>query len=267
VAASPSGTASRPLFSGRGLGFAAGGRTILHPLDLDLAPGGVHGLIGHNGSGKSTLLKLLARQITPTAGRVALDGTDLAEWPSRAFARTVAYLPQDPTAPPGLLVRELVAHGRYPWHGTFGRFSEADRAACTEAMALTHVTHLAERTVETLSGGERQRVWIAMLVAQQADCLLLDEPISALDVSHQVDVLALVRRLCHARGLTALVVLHDINMASRFCDRLMALKEGRMIADGPPAALLKRAVLREVFDLGMGVIPHPGGHGMITYVD
>ncbi|WP_268870316.1 ABC transporter ATP-binding protein [Caenispirillum salinarum] len=240
---------------------------MLHPLDVDLTAGGTYGLIGHNGSGKSTLLKLLARQVRPTAGRVRLNGRDLEDWDGRGFARTVGYLPQEPAAPPGLLVRELVAYGRYPWHGTFGRFSDADRTACAEAMTLTHVDHLADRTVETLSGGERQRAWIAMLVAQRADCLLLDEPTSALDVSHQIEVLALVRDLCQARGLTALIVLHDINMAARFCDRLMALKDGRLIAEGDPAALLKRDTLRTIFDIGMGVIPHPAGHGIITYVD
>ena len=193
------------------------------------------GLVGHNGSGKSTLVKLLARQEAPTAGAIHFDGQPLGAWRDRAFARAVAYLPQHTPLAPGMLVRELVALGRYPWHGALGRFTNADRDKVAEAMALTDTARYADRFVDTLSGGERQRVWLAMLIAQDAGCLLLDEPTSALDIAHQIEVLSLVRKLSRERGVTVIVVLHEINMAARFCDEIVALREGRLVARGAPA--------------------------------
>ena len=173
--------------------FRVPGRTLLHPLSLTFPTGKVTGLIGHNGSGKSTLLKMLGRHQPPSAGDVLLDGQPLESWGSKAFARKVAYLPQQLPPAEGMTVRELVAIGRYPWHGALGRFGAADREKVEEAIALVGLKPLAHRLVDSLSGGERQRAWIAMLVAQDSRCLLLDEPTSALDIAHQVDVLALVR--------------------------------------------------------------------------
>ncbi len=210
--------------------FRVPGRTLLHPLSLTFPSGKVTGLIGHNGSGKSTLLKMLGRHQPPSAGEVLLDGQPLESWGSKAFARKVAYLPQQLPPAEGMTVRELVAIGRYPWHGALGRFGAADREKVEEAIALVGLKPLAHRLVDSLSGGERQRAWIAMLVAQDSRCLLLDEPTSALDIAHQVDVLALVHRLSQQRGLTVIAVLHDINMAARYCDYLVALRGGEMIA-------------------------------------
>lgn len=255
------------LFASREVSFAAGDRVILHPLDIVLPEGQVYGLVGHNGSGKSTLLKLLARQTTPTKGQISLANTPLQDWAARDFARHVAYLPQDTPPAPGLTVEDLVAHGRYPWHGAFRRFSDQDRKKVAEAMTLTGVDGMRSRLVDTLSGGERQRAWIAMLVAQDARCLLLDEPISALDVAHQIEILSLIRNLSHQKSLSVVVVLHDVNMAARFCDRILALKQGRLVADGMPDNLLTRDALADIFGLSMGVIPHPGGQGMLAYVD
>lgn len=247
----------------KGITFAAEGRTLLHPLSLDLPPGQVLGLIGHNGSGKSTLLKLLARQQAPSAGSLTYAGRPLADWGHRALARAIAYLPQQTAPTDGMLVRELVALGRYPWHGALGRFSEADQAKVAEAMRLTGVATLADRLVDTLSGGERQRVWLAMLVAQDAGCLLLDEPISALDIAHQVEVLSLVRQLCRERGTGVVLVLHDVNMAARYCDEILALKSGRLVARGTPAAIMTEARLEEIYGLPLGVQRHPeSGHPM-----
>ena len=214
--------------------FAVGGRTILQPLTVTLGGRGVTGLVGQNGSGKSTLLKILARQQRATRGHVAFAGRPHDAWGDREFAQKVAYLPQHTPLASGLLVRELVALGRYPWHGALGRFGAADHAAVDEALDLTRTDVLADRFVDTLSGGERQRAWFAMLVAQQAQLLLLDEPISALDVAHQVAVLRLVRRLSEERGVGVVIVIHEINMAARFCDEIMALKNGRLIAQGRP---------------------------------
>jgi iron-chelate-transporting ATPase len=209
--------------------FAAGGRTLLHPLDLTLDACSVTGLIGHNGSGKSTLIKLLAGQQQPASGTLSFAGKPLHAWNRREFAREVAYLPQQLPTADGMTVRELVALGRYPWHGALGRFTADDRARVEDAMAVTDVAHYAGRAVDSLSGGERQRAWLAMLIAQDCRCMLLDEPTSALDIGHQLAVLELVRTLCVSRGMTAVIVLHDVNMAARFCDHIVALCEGRLL--------------------------------------
>jgi iron-chelate-transporting ATPase len=247
-----------PTFALDGAAFAVAGRTLLQPLTLDLAPRRIVGLIGHNGSGKSTLVKLLARQQAATSGVARFDGRPLADWGDRAFARHVAYLPQQTPPAAGMLVKELVALGRYPWHGALGRFTAADAAKVREAMELTDVARFAERLVDVLSGGERQRVWLAMLVAQDARWLLLDEPISALDVAHQIEVLALVQRLSRERGLGVVVVLHDVNMAARFCDEIVALHSGALIAHGAPGEVMTETQLEAIYGVPMGVIPEPG---------
>ncbi|WNJ93145.1 ATP-binding cassette domain-containing protein [Bosea sp. 685] len=245
------------LFALDAVSFSIPGRVLLEPLTLTLPARRVVGLIGHNGSGKSTLLKILARQQPASSGTVRFEGKALGDWGDRLFARKVAYLPQQTPPASGMLVRELVALGRYPWHGALGRFGTVDREKVTEAMALTDVEAFADRLVDTLSGGERQRVWLAMLVAQDAECLLLDEPISALDVSHQVEVLSLVHRLSSERGLGVVVVLHDVNMAARFCDEIIALHSGRLIARGAPDDILTPGQLEAIYGVRMGVMPHP----------
>jgi iron complex transport system ATP-binding protein len=224
------------------------------------------GLIGHNGSGKSTLLKLLARQQPASDGSIRFAGQALHAWGNREFARKVAYLPQQTPPAASMLVRELVALGRYPWHGALGRFTPNDRERVAEAMALTDVTPFAERLVDTLSGGERQRVWIAMLVAQDAECLLLDEPIAALDIAHQVEMLALVRRLAIDRSLGVIIVLHDVNMAARYCDEIIALHSGRLIARGPPRDIMTPAGLEAIYGIPMAVMPHPNSGIPISFL-
>ncbi|SDV46044.1 iron complex transport system ATP-binding protein [Chitinasiproducens palmae] len=238
-------------------GFALPERTLLHPLTLQLAPRRVIGLIGHNGSGKSTLIKLLARQQPPTSGTIRFAGQPLCDWQGRPLARKLAYLPQHTPSAAGLRVRELVRFGRYPWHGPLGRFGPEDYDSVEKAMALAGVERFAERLVDTLSGGERQRVWLAMLVAQQADCLLLDEPISALDVAHQVEVLSLVQSLSRTHGIGVVVVLHDVNMAARFCDEIIALRGGRLCARGTPAEIMTADCLEDIYGIPMVVMPHP----------
>lgn len=248
------------LFTLEAVSFSIAGRTLLAPLDLSLPAGRVIGLIGHNGSGKSTLIKLLARQQPVSSGTIHYEGVPLRDWNGRAFARKVAYLPQQTPAAAGMLAKELVALGRYPWHGALGRFGEIDRIKVAEAMALTDVERFADRLVDTLSGGERQRVWLAMLVAQDATCLLLDEPISALDIAHQLEILALMRRLADERGLGIVVVLHDVNMATRFCDEIIALHSGRLIARGSPKDIMEARTLQSIYGIPMKVIADPD-HG------
>ncbi len=258
--------AKAPLFQLNEVSFAIPGRTLLEPLTLSLPGRRVIGLIGHNGSGKSTLIKLLGRQQPASGGTISFEGRALSEWGDRPFARRVAYLPQQTPPTSGMLVKELVALGRYPWHGALGRFGPADRAKVAEAMALADVEAFADRLVDTLSGGERQRVWLAMLVAQDARCLLLDEPISALDVAHQVEVLALVQRLSRERGIGVIVVLHDVNMAARFCDEILALQIGRLIARGTPDEIMTQGQLQAIYGIAMDVIPHPTTGQPVSFV-
>ena len=247
-----------------GVGVDAGGRQILEPLTLTLDAGKVYGLIGPNGSGKSTLMKVLARQLAPSTGAARFEGVELAHWRGRAFARKVAYMPQATPPTDGMSVRELVALGRYPWHGALGRFGAADAAAVAAAIRRTGLERLEDRQVDTLSGGERQRAWLALMLAQLKQegggprCLLLDEPTSALDVAHQMEVLAIVRELAgEAAGMTVIVVLHDINLAARICDRLVALRAGRLQAEGPAPEMMRPDTLRAIYDVDMGIVPHP----------
>ncbi|MDF1747530.1 MAG: ATP-binding cassette domain-containing protein [Alphaproteobacteria bacterium] len=239
------------------LGFALREREILAPIDMTLPQGRVVGLIGRNGSGKSTLIKILARQQMPTNGSIRFDGKLLNAWGTKSFARKVGYLPQQIPVAPGLLVKELVALGRYPWHGALGRFTQADSDKINDAMTATGVSAFADQLVDVLSGGERQRAWLAMLLAQDVCWLLLDEPISALDLAHQVNVLSLVRDLSSRRGLGVLIVLHDINMAARFCDELIALRDGHLIARGTPNEIMRADILEDIYGIPMAVMSHP----------
>ena len=250
-------TEATTAFDVKGTGLSIDGNAILSDVNVAFTAGEMVALVGHNGSGKSSLLKILARQMAPTSGTVTCGGHELSHFSEREFARAVAYLPQDLSTGLEMTVRELVGCGRYPWHGALGRFSHTDRDKVDQALASTHIEALAERLVGTLSGGERQRAWIAMLVAQDARCLLLDEPTAALDVAHQIEVLSLVRRLVHEGGRSVVIVLHDINMAARFCDRIHALKHGRVVASGTPAAILTPDTLRDIYGIDMNVIAAP----------
>jgi len=245
---------SQTCLEGRELGFAIAGHQLLAGVDLALQPGRLCGLIGHNGSGKSTLLHMLAGQHTPTSGRILLDGIELDRWSQRAFARRVAYLPQNLPEATGLTVYEFAALGRYPWHGAVGRFGNRDRAQVNEGLRLAGMTGFSDRLVDTLSGGERQRAWLAMLIAQDSGCMLLDEPIAALDVAHQIDVMECVRRLCRERELAVLVVLHDVNVAARFCDELVALSCGERIVSGSPTEVVQPDTLERIYGVPMGVV-------------
>ncbi|WP_370677053.1 ABC transporter ATP-binding protein [Pleomorphomonas sp. PLEO] len=245
------------VFSISNLGVSIGETPLLKSISAAFTPGEMVGLIGHNGSGKSTLLKVLARQIERYVGSVTYDGKPIAAIEPRAFARQIAYLPQHNGDTGQMTVRELVACGRYPWHGALGRFGEEDAGKVEEAMVRTHIDRLADRVVATMSGGERQRAWLAMLVAQNSGFLLLDEPTSALDIAHQVEVLSLIRGLAHDNGLGVVIVLHDVNMAARFCDRILALKGGRLLIDAPSEAIMDSRLLGEIYGLNMGITRHP----------
>jgi ferrichrome ABC transporter, ATP-binding protein FhuC len=237
--------------------FAVPGRTLLHDISLSFEPNKVYGLIGHNGSGKSTLLKLLTRQHELAGGRILLDGRDIHDYSVRGYAKEVAYLPQHLPAATALTARELVMMGRYAWSGLLGRTNDADRQAVEQALRLTHTEKFADQIVDTLSGGERSRVWLAMCLAQQSRFLLLDEPLAALDIAHQIDVMALVRKLSRDLGLGVIIVIHDINLAAQYCDELVALKQGRLLKTGKPADIMTAEVLKDIYSVDMNIIAHP----------
>jgi iron complex transport system ATP-binding protein len=233
------------------------GRTpIVHGVDLDVTPGALTVLVGANASGKSTLVRGLARLLPPQAGRVTLDGTDLSRLPNRRVARTIGVLPQNPVAPDGIRVGELVAHGRYPHQPVFrGRRSDDDEVVAA-ALAATDAGALVGRRVDELSGGQRQRVWIALALAQQPRILLLDEPTSALDVAHQVEVLEVLRAEV-SRGTTVVLVIHDLTLAARYADEVVVMAAGRVVARGEPVGTLTEAVVEQAFGVRARVLQDP----------
>ena len=237
--------------------LAYGERVVVRDLDLVVEPGRVTSVVGANGSGKSTVLRALARLLAPTEGRVVLDGKDLHRLPTREVARTLGLLPQSPVAPEGIVVADLVARGRHPHQRLFAPWSAADTAAVEQALEVTGTGDLAERAVDELSGGQRQRVWLAMVLAQQTEVLLLDEPTTFLDVAHQVEVLDLLADLNRDHGVTVLMVLHDLNLAARYSDTLVAVHAGRVHAVGEPDVVLTAELVREVFGLAAHVMPDP----------
>ncbi|WP_106813792.1 ABC transporter ATP-binding protein [Microbacterium timonense] len=252
-----SAPAPAPRLAARGLAAGYPGRRVIADLDLEIAPGRITMIIGANACGKSTLLSVLARVNSPLGGAVELDGTDVSTIPRRTFAQTVGLLPQHPTAPDGLTVAELVSRGRHPHRGVFQRWSATDTARVDEAMARTGVSELADRPVGDLSGGQRQRVWIAMALAQSPRILLLDEPTTFLDLSHQIEVLDLLRELNRSDGTTIVVVLHELNLAARYADDLVVMSHGRVVAHGSAHEVMTPAVIAEAFALDALVIPDP----------
>ncbi|MGY1691378.1 ABC transporter ATP-binding protein [Geodermatophilus sp. SYSU D01105] len=234
-----------------------GDRTVIEDLDLAVPAGRITAIVGANACGKSTLLRSMSRLLAPRSGRVLLDGKAVHRLPAKELARTLGLLPQSPIAPEGITVADLVGRGRHPHQGLFSRWSAEDDAAVAVALEATRTTALADRAVDELSGGQRQRVWIAMALAQQTDVLLLDEPTTFLDVSHQIEVLDLLTDLNRTRGTTIVMVLHDLNMAARYADHLVALADGGVHVAGDPAQVLTADSVRAVFGLDSRIIVDP----------
>ena len=240
-----------------GLTLGYDGTDIVHDLDVAIPDGEITVIVGANACGKSTLLRGLARLLKPRGGSVLLDGQAIQRLPTREVATRLGLLPQQPVAPGGITVAELVARGRHPHQRWFRQWSTDDEAAVARALAATGVEDLASRAVDELSGGQRQRVWIALALAQGTPLLLLDEPTTYLDIAHQVEVLDLLARLNEDEGRTIVLVLHDLNLACRYADRLVAMRAGRIAAEGPPAEVVTPELVAEVFDLACQVIPDP----------
>ncbi|MBW6422481.1 ABC transporter ATP-binding protein [Rhizobium sp. XQZ8] len=240
-----------------GLSAGYGETEILNDLDLAIPPGKITVIVGANACGKSTLLRTMSRLLTPHRGQVLLDGKSIHKTPPRELARTLGLLPQSPIAPEGITVADLVSRGRHPHQNLFSRWTRKDDEAVDVALTATKTVELADRPVDELSGGQRQRIWIAMALAQETEVLLLDEPTTFLDISHQVEVLDLLTDLNHSRGTTVVMVLHDLNLAARYADHLVTMTEGRIHVSGRPEDVLTEATVRHVFGLESRIIIDP----------
>lgn len=234
-----------------------GSKTVIESMNLQIPEGRITVLIGGNGCGKSTLLRTLARLLKPGGGEVLLDGQRIARMSTREVAKAMSILPQGPTAPEGLTVRQLVRQGRYPHQSWLKAWSEEDEVRVRSALESARVQDLADQTVDSLSGGQRQRVWIAMSLAQGTDLLLLDEPTTYLDLSHQVEILDMLYELNEREGRTIVMVLHDLNLACRYAHHMVAVHAGNIYAEGPPESIITSETVKKVFQLDCEVIRDP----------
>jgi iron complex transport system ATP-binding protein len=241
----------------RALSLGYGATRIVDGLTVDIAAGAVTAIVGPNACGKSTLLRGLARLLSPAAGQVILDGTDITRLRTKDVARRLGLLPQSSIAPEGITVADLVTRGRFPHQTMLRQFSRGDQQAVAGAMAATGVTSIAGRPVDELSGGQRQRVWIAMVLAQQTPLMLLDEPTTFLDIAHQIELLELFAELNAEQGRTIVAVLHDLNHACRFADQIIAMKAGSIVAQGNPSEVITASLVEEVYGLKCQVIDDP----------
>lgn len=240
------------------------GRLIIDRQDFAVPDDAITTIIGPNGCGKSTMLRALARLLPARTGTVTLDGHDIRSLRPRTVAQTLGLLPQQPVAPEGVLVADLVARVRHPHQSWYRQWSSDDAAAVDRAMAMTHTAELADRPIEALSGGQRQRVWIALTLAQETDLLLLDEPTTYLDLAHSVEVLDLVHALKHEHGKTVVMVLHDLNLAARYSDWIVVMADGAVIAQGAPREILTPELLLEAFGLAALVVTDPVSGGPLV---
>ncbi|MDP2712933.1 MAG: ABC transporter ATP-binding protein [Solirubrobacteraceae bacterium] len=247
----------RRTLAAEGLTLAYDQREVSRDLSIAIPPGRVTAIVGANACGKSTLLRALARLLKPRAGTVVLDGEDINDLPTKVVATRLGILPQAPSAPSGIAVTDLIARGRYPHQRLVRQWTDADEVAVAAAMTATDTLELATRQVDTLSGGQRQRVWIAMALAQDTDILLLDEPTTFLDLAHQIDVLDLLSELNSDHGRTIVLVLHDLNHAARYAHHLIAMREGRICAQGPPGEIVTEALVEEILGMASRVVPDP----------
>lgn len=249
------------------LSIGYGDVTIVDDLNISIPNGKITALVGANGSGKSTILKTMARLMKPKSGGVLLDGEEVHRKSTKEVAKSLAILPQNPSAPDGLTVYELVGYGRYPHQKGMGTMSPEDKRIIEWAINVTGMTQFYDRAVDQLSGGQRQRAWIAMALAQQTDILFLDEPTTFLDMAHQLEVLKLLEQLNKVEKRTIIMVVHDLNHATRFADHVVAIKTGRVVKAGTPTEVVTPDVLREVFNIEADIIedPRTGGPLCLPY--
>ncbi|GLX69480.1 ABC transporter ATP-binding protein [Paenibacillus glycanilyticus] len=245
------------MLEAKGISLSYGGASIFEQLNIAIPDGKITVLVGSNGCGKSTLLRALSKLLKPTAGEVTLSGKNLSSIPAKTAAKQLALLPQGPIAPEGLTVLQLVKQGRYPYQSWLQQWSKEDEEAVQSALSATGIVELAERSVLSLSGGQRQRAWIAMTLAQQTGIILLDEPTTYLDLTHQIEVLDLLQEMNERDSRTIVMVLHDINLACRYADHIVAVKNGTIYAQGAPKEIVNAAMIEDVFHLKSDVISDP----------
>ena len=245
-------------FSARNISVGYEDNTIIKDLDIIIPSGKFSVLIGQNGCGKSTLLKSFARLLKPKSGDVVLDGKSIYDIPTQRLSREIGLLPQSPIVPAGITVADLVARGRFPYQKLFGQLSKVDYQAIACAMEAMGVADLADKPVDSLSGGQRQRVWIALVLAQDTDILLLDEPTTYLDIAYQVEILDCLAALNKARKTTIVAILHDINLSIRYADHIFAMKRGRLIAEGEPRDIITTGLMKDVYGMESDIITDPG---------
>ncbi|WP_339318356.1 ABC transporter ATP-binding protein [Paenibacillus sp. FSL R10-2734] len=239
------------------LTLSYGKKPVFSNLDVLIPKGKITVFIGSNGCGKSTLLRSLARLLKPQEGTIILDGSDIAKLPAKEVARRLAILPQGPIAPEGLTVQQLVKQGRYPYQSFLQQWSREDEAMVKKALEVTHMDDFSGRSIDSLSGGQRQRAWIAMTLAQNTSTILLDEPTTYLDMTHQIDILDLLFDLNEQENRTIVMVLHDINLACRYAHHIVAVKEGQIYAQGEPENIVNEQLIRDVFDMECQITPDP----------
>ncbi|MCY9661146.1 ABC transporter ATP-binding protein [Paenibacillus chondroitinus] len=232
-------------------------RLIVSNLNLSIPDAKITALVGANGSGKSTILKSLARIMKIKGGQVYLDGKSIHQRTTKEVARELAILPQNPTAPEGLTVSELVSYGRFPHQKGFGSMTKEDKETISWAIEVTGMLPFADRPVDQLSGGQRQRAWIAMALAQQTDILFLDEPTTFLDMAHQLEVLKLLQKLNKEEGRTIIMVVHDLNHATHYAHHMVAIMQGKVVSEGTPEEVVTQPVLREVFGIEADIVKDP----------
>ena len=247
------------LLRASGVRYAYGDHTVLRGVDVTLAVGEVVALLGPNGSGKSTLLRVLLGQLPAAAGSVQWDGRGVGSWPRRELARRLAYLPQSPSADGEHLVSDVLRLGRAPYWGAFGLESARDAQVVRDVAATLHLADLLDRPMDQLSGGQRQRVFLGRCLAQEPAALLLDEPTTFLDLRHQVELLQRLRRLAREQSVGVLMASHDLNLAAALADRAVLLSAGVVVADGPPADVLREDVLTSVYEIPMRRLTREGG--------
>ncbi|WP_061708304.1 iron-enterobactin ABC transporter ATP-binding protein [Pseudenterobacter timonensis] len=249
--------ASTPRLRGENLTLGYGKKVVARELSVDIPDGHFTAIIGPNGCGKSTLLRTLSRLMTPLEGHVYLDGDAIQRYASKEVARRIGLLAQNATTPGDITVQELVARGRYPHQPLFTRWRKEDDEAVARAMRATGITDLAQQSVDTLSGGQRQRAWIAMVLAQETAIMLLDEPTTWLDISHQIDLLELLSELNQTQGYTLAAVLHDLNQACRYATHLIALRDGEIVAQGAPEEIVTPALIERIYGMRCMIIDDP----------
>ncbi len=236
------------------ISIAYGKRTILEDVSMEFEKGKITTIIGPNGCGKSSLLKTVPRTVTPVKGSVLFEGKDLRSYAPKELAKKIAYLPQLHTSPADIDIRTLVSYGRYPYKRFGSGLTAEDRDIIDETLELTGLAHMGNRLLNNLSGGEKQRAWIAMTICQKPEILLLDEPITYLDIGYQIEVLELVRELCERLHITIVMVLHDMNFTARYSHRIYALKDGHVFDYGPPDTIISHSTMKDVFHIESQII-------------